>query len=313
MNSSSTGLPTLIMLDESAPLVVDEEYTVFEEREAVRDKEIWVKQIVPEKYMQKVPVKITRQVKKPSHEIREVEELVSVDVPSTTAIEVDGYRIDDVEDTKVVEVEEFQEFEYQAHPTGNTELARTRELGRLPNSRIGRNVGTDTFDPEHPDLSQLDLDSNPGFDNARPYNPENRNDRPPSANQQQVPRSGRTPNFGNDNFTHTDFIRPAGKNLAIMATNTAAIRNASGGLGLNVKNTHTRHSDGTGVLVTTVEHGGRAALAGLMENDIITSVNDVPTMTVEEFAEALQAAPEGRIKVYFNRDGRRNVFAFLER
>jgi len=303
--------------------VVDEEYTVFEEREAVREKEIWVKQIVPEKYMQKVPVKMTRQVKKASHEIREVEEMVSVNVPSTQAVEVDGFRIDDVEDTKVVEVEEFQEFEYQPHPTGHSEMARTREMGRLPNSRMGRNVGSDTFHPEHPDLRQLDLDSNPGYANERPYMPEQTQvqggyGRPGSASQRRPGsasqgRDPTQPNFGNDNFTHTDFIRPAGKNLAMMGPDAAAIRSASSGLGLSVRNTHTRHSDGTGVLVTKVENGGRAALAGLVESDIITSINDMPTFTVEDFAAVLKNSPEGPLKVYYNRDGRRNTFAYLQR
>lgn len=34
--------------------IVEEEYTVYEEREAIREKEVWVKKIVPEKYIQKV-------------------------------------------------------------------------------------------------------------------------------------------------------------------------------------------------------------------------------------------------------------------
>jgi len=292
--------------------IVDEEYTVFEEREAVREKEIWVKQIVPEKYMQKVPVKMTRQVKKPTQEIREVEEMVDVQVPSTQAVEVDGYRIDDVEDTKVVEVEEFQEFEYQPHPTGNCELSRTREIGRVPHSRINRNIGTDTFHPEHPNVRAIDLDSNPGVDTSRPYMPDTGRGRPAS-------RSGRMgaeatqADYGKDNFTHTDYIRPAGKSLALTSTNTAAVRAATGGLGVSVKNTSTRHSEGTGVLITKIEHGGRAALAGLLENDIITSVNDMPTQTVDQFAAALRAAGASPLKIYYNRDGRRNTYAIVHR
>jgi len=290
--------------------IVDEEYTVFEEREAVREKEIWVKQVVPEKYIQKVPVKMTRQVKKPHQEIREVEEMVDVQVPSTQAVEVDGYRIDDVEDTKVVEVEEFQEFEYKPHPTGVSELARTREIGRIPNSRINRNVGADTFHPEHPNVRAIDLDSNPSFDNARPMS-QNPQSRPTSGRRQSRPNPA-DPDFSNDNFTNTDYIRPAGKNLAMMSSNTAAIKKASSGLGLMVKNTHTRHSDGTGVLVTKVDNGGAAALAGLIENDIITSVEGMPTSTVDEFAAALKQNP-GPIVVYLNRDGRRNIPARIER
>jgi hypothetical protein len=298
--------------------VVDEEYTVFEEREAVREKEIWVKQIVPEKYMQKVPVKMTRQVKKASHEVREVEELVTVDVPSTHAVEVDGFRIDDVEDTKMVEVEEFQEYEYQAHATGHPELSRTREMGRLPNSRIGRNIGADTFHAEHPDLRQLDLDSNPGQSNARPYSASRQNQLNRSQNQGRMSnsrdekRDARQPDFHNDNFTHSDYIRPAGKNLALHATNVEEVNKTSQGLGLSVKNTHTRHSDGTGVYLSRLIRGSPAAMAGLAENDIITSVNDRQTYTVEQFAAVVKST-SGSLKVKFNRDGRRNGFAIIER
>lgn len=294
--------------------VVDEEYTVFEEREAVREKEIWVKQIVPEKYMQKVPVKMTRQVKKPHQEIREVEEMVSVQVPSTQAVEVDGYRIDDVEDTKVVEVEEFQEFEYKAHPTGQSELSRTREMGRLPNSRIARNIGEDTFHEQHPDIRGLDLDSNPGYANERPFSASQGYQQGGAPGQQQGGgmRDPFEPDFSQDNFTHTDFIRAAGKNLSMGSVDTEMVRKSKAGLGLSVRNTHTRHSDGTGVLITHVDNGGKAALAGLVDSDIITSINGMPTQTVEEFAAALQAS-DGPLNVRCNRDGRKNVFAVIQR
>jgi len=294
--------------------IVDETYTVFEEREAVREKEIWVKQIVPEKYMQKVPVQMTRQVKKPTQELREVEEMVSVQVPSTQCVEVDGFRIDDVEDTKVVEVEEFQEFEYIPHPTGHSELARTRELGRMPNSRLGRHIGTDTFDADAPDLAGLDLDSNAGpvyEHTAHQHMHVGQTSRGRPGSRRGLPDPTK-PDFSKDNFTHSDHIRAAGKNLGLEPMDTQIIKKASTGLGLSVRNTHTRHSDGTGVAVTGVESGGRAALAGLLENDIITAVNGVPTLTVEEFAGALNKSG-GELQLMFNRDGRQNTPAYIQR
>jgi len=314
-------VPVKKLVQVPAYKIVDEEYTVFEDREAVREKEIWVKQVVPEKYIQKVPVKMTRQVKKPTQEIKEVEEMVEVNVPSTQAVQVEGYRIDDVEDTKVVEVEEFQEFEYLPHPTGNSELARTREIGRLPNSRIARNVGSDTFHHDHPSVRALDLDSNPGGQNVSADYGASITGQMGGMNMGGYGAGNgygtnrpdpSQPNFASDNFTHTDYIRPAGKDLSLLATNTQMVKQASGGLGLGVKNTHTRHSDGTGVLVTRVDSGGAAALAGLLENDIITSINEYPTLTVEEFAAALGQF-QGPIQIKFNRDGRRNIFCTLDR
>jgi hypothetical protein len=88
--------------------MVDEEYTEIEERQAVRDKEIWVKKIVPETYIERVPVRKTRQVQRNGTEIREVEDWQVVNVPGNRTVEVAGYRIDEVEDQKMVEVEEFQ-------------------------------------------------------------------------------------------------------------------------------------------------------------------------------------------------------------
>jgi len=243
-----------------------------------------------------------------------VEEMVSVEVPSTQAVEVDGYRIDDVEDTKVVEVEEFEEYEYVPRRTGNAELARTREIGRLPNSRIARNIGTDTYQSDHPDLAGLDLDSNPPQQNERPYNGNQQGQgykygADGSGRQMRDPTK---PDFSNENFTNSDYIRSAGKSLALLSTNIEMVRKSTGGLGLSVRNTHTRHSDGTGVLVTRVDNGGKAALAGIIDGDIVTSVNGIETTTVEEFARALNNG-EPVLKILFNRDGRKSGYATIER
>jgi len=120
-----TQVPIKKLVQVPSFTVVDEEYTVFEEREAIREKEIWVKKIVPETYMEKVPVKKIRQVQRPTTEIREVEDLVSVEVPTNRAVEMDGYRVDEVEDTKLVEVR-----------IPNLQLAegRHRRAGSLQNS-----------------------------------------------------------------------------------------------------------------------------------------------------------------------------------
>lgn len=305
---------------------VDEEYTVFEEREAVREKEIWVKQIVPEKYVQRVPVKKVRQVQRPTTEVREVEEWVDVQVPTSRVVDVEGFRVDDVEDTKVVEVEELQEFEYVPQPTGQAQLARTREVGRVPGQHIARTQGAEVFHPSHPDLAQLDVDSNPdsflaqqsagssaygaqptGSQSARSYGAAAPGDSYYRKNNSQFrPYGGPSDTFANATYTDPKFIRPAGD---FLRTGLAAGRSSSGqdtrSAGLTVKNTHTRHTDGTGVLVTKVERGGPAALAGIISNDIITSVQGQPTLTVDAFRDALQIP--GPLTLSVNRDGRRNV------
>jgi len=319
----TTQVPVKKLVQVPSFTVVDEEYTVFEEREAVREKEIWVKKIVNETYMEKVPVKKIRQVQRPTMELREVEELVSVDVPTNKAVEVDGYRVDEVQDTKLVEVEEHQTYNWQKQPTDERILTRTREIGRVPGQHLARNVGADILSQNDAGIAELDVDSCP--DNAVPSQPR----RSPSQ-QITLPQSngnsyyrktggelgmGSTlPGdaqvaFSNDNFTDGSFIRGAGGQ-----EKRGQDPRASGGqsLGLSVKNTHTRHTDGTGVLVTKVERGGPAARAGLQESDIITSVQNIPTSAVEEFASVLKNV-SGPVALTVNRDGRRNVYLTLIR
>lgn len=316
----TTQVPIKKLVQVPSFTVVDEEYTVFEEREAVREKEIWVKKIVNETYMEKVPVKKIRQVQRPSMEIREVEELVSVDVPTNKAVEVDGYRVDEVQDTKLVEVEEHQTYNWQKQPTDERVLHYTREVGRVPGQHMARNVGGDVLDQNDPSIAGLDVDSTP--DNAVPSQrrPQSQQITRPASNGDSfyrktgaeygmgLPGDAQVA-FSNDNFTDGSFIRGAGGQ-----EKKGQDPRASGGqsLGLSVKNTHTRHTDGTGVLVTKVERGGPAARAGLQESDIITSVQNIPTSAVEEFASVLKNV-SGPVALTVNRDGRRNVYLTLIR
>jgi S1-C subfamily serine protease len=129
---------------------------------------------------------------------------------------------------------------------------------------------------------------------------------------QTAKRDPTQPDFHNDSFANTENIRAAGKNYMMFSDNTKELQSVLNPLGLGVKNTHTRQTDGTGVLLNYLGNGGLAALAGLNENDIITSVNDKPTLTVEEFLAAVKSS-EGSLKITFNRDGRRNIFVILER
>lgn len=325
----TTQVPIRKLVQVPSFTVVDEEYTVFEEREAVREKEIWIKQVVPETYMEKVPVVKTRQVQRPTKEIREVEELISIQVPTNRAVEVDGFRIDEVEDTKVVEVDEYQTYNWQKQPTDDRTLAMTREIGRVPGSHIARNVGRDVLDPNDRMLGSIDTDSTP--DNAQPVNYQQmqmqmqmqgqRGPEPMSNTGSYYRKQGEGFNvpdalpgdaqvaFSNDNFTDHSFLRPAGGQPKI---NPAFRDAASGSIGLSVKNTHTRHTDGTGVLVTKVERGGPCARAGLQESDIITSVQNIPTSTVEEFSAVLKKVA-GPVALTVNRDGRRNISLTLYR
>jgi hypothetical protein len=93
---------------------VEEPYTAYEEKDAVRDREVWVRQIVPERYKVRIPVQRTRLVEMPTTVIKEVDDVAVVAVPTTRAVQVEGFRVDQVQDSKVMEVEEYQ---YVIHVT----------------------------------------------------------------------------------------------------------------------------------------------------------------------------------------------------
>lgn len=320
-----TQVPVKKLVQVPSFTVCDEEYTVFEEREAVRQKEIWVKKVVDETYVEKVPVKKTRQVQRPTMDVREVEELVSVEVPTNRAVEMDGFRVDEVQDTKVVEVEEYQTYEWQKQATDERVLSMTREVGRVPGQHFGRNVGERVLEAGDRNLYDIDVDSVPDNvwcdPNGQQRGASNGNGNTSMGMSRQTVNTdsfyrkhgGQKGNndmpgdaqvaFSNDNFTDSRFLRAAGGQLK---GPPASENQSSGSIGLSVKNTHTRHTDGTGVLVTKVERGGPAARAGLQESDIITSVQNIPTSAVEEFASVLRGV-SGPVALTVNRDGRRNM------
>lgn len=75
---------------------VREEYSVIEKRPSVRKKEIWVKKMVPEKYMKQVEVPRSRIVRVPSKKFQEVEAYETRTVTEGRPMSVEGYRVDEI-------------------------------------------------------------------------------------------------------------------------------------------------------------------------------------------------------------------------
>lgn len=274
LSSSSPQVPVKKLVEVQGYQTVNESYIEYEDREAIREKEVWVKRIVPEKYIERVPVQRVRQVQKPTSVIKEVETWETVAVPTTRRVVVDGYRVDEVPDSKVVEVEEEQTFAMRPEPVGPNEIKSTRDLGRLANPYSNL--------PDAPYGSQP---SGTPLGNAGLY---------PNRSQQ----------FGSSQgFNNTRSPKAAAPSPFNQPTNPLeALRS----YGIGVDETHTRHTDGTGVVVTRIDRGGVAARAGLQVSDIITAVQGRPTTTVAEFVQLLQRAP-GAVTLNVNRDGRRNI------
>jgi len=258
---------------------VNEAYVEYEDREAVREKEIWVKRIVPEKYIERVPVQKVRQIQKPTSMIKEVESWETVSVPTTRRVVVDGFRVDEVPDSKVVEVEEEQQFALRPEPVGPNEIKSTKDLGRLANPYSHLPDAPFGVTSSGTPLNQA---GPPAFGSSNPYN-------------RTQPAAQRAAAAASSSFNVP--INPL-----------EALRQH----GLSVDETHTRHTDGTGVVVTRVDRGGNGARAGLQVSDIITAVQGRPTTTVAEFVQLLQRAP-GSVTLSVNRDGRRNITLVFSR
>jgi len=340
----------------------------------------------------KVPVTRTRKVMKPVSVFQEVDDWAEVDVPASRIVECEGYRIDEVEDTKVVEVEEVQHYALQPVPVGPPSIAATTDLGRINNSRLMRNRGGEVYAPDHPAVAEVDNDDEPDFAAARQLAANASNQprvmRAPTSRGAAGPACppnvaahaanassaygssfsasalARTSPYAGLGATNTTGARPftpsgtvsnsfyrqhanagavtpishphcsqfdrtgyADPSNIIPAGSFKRLANADGStgvpapvsaiasvpvLGLYIKDTHTRHTEGNGVYVTKVDRGGPAQRAGLAENDLVTSVQGQSVTTVEEFNACVRKIP-GPLVVQFNRDGRRNVVATLYR
>ena len=231
------------------------------------------------------------------------------------------------------------------------ELHRTREIGRIPGQHLSRNTGVVAPEPtaEH---DEIDNDSNAGkCSSSASYHDMLTNavfffqgsaaaiaqtqmlgqSQPRGNGNSDYRKSGMVAGgfgggtqgfsgagplageaqalYANDSFTNPKFVRSAGDFQKKMA---GPGHTDSKSIGLTVKNTHTRHTDGTGVLVTRVEESSPAARAMLKAGDLVTSVANRPTSTVEQFREAV-LANSGPITISVNRDGRRNVSVTLYR
>jgi hypothetical protein len=121
----------------------------------VRDKEIWTRQTVPEKYVGRVPVTKYRRVKVPKTTWKRITVTEEVAIPTNKLVEVDAFRIDEVEDSKLVEVEELQDYELRPVATGPAQLRKTTDLGALKHKHLTRTRGHEILELNDPRLSKL--------------------------------------------------------------------------------------------------------------------------------------------------------------
>lgn len=229
--------------------IVDETYIEYEERPVVREKVVWVKKIVPERVMERVPVKKTRQVKQPCTEIKEVIEQVQVQVPTSKLVKEKGYRIDKVEDTKLCEVEEYRTFKLRPEDTGDVVVDKSRELGRLKGRHLGRSIGLTVHQKREVDDISDDTDSD------------------------EFPVTEVKTRMAFSSSVGPPMPPPGGYGSS---------------LGLVVKNAQpTPGRPYGGVRVSKVHFNQPAYHAGVREGDVITHINNAPVGTLPAFRQAV--------------------------
>jgi len=142
---------------------VDEKVAVTRERPEVREREVWVKKIVKETVMVPYTEHVMRKKRVPTKKLVEVEDYQDVEVTTNKAVTVDGFRVDTVHDSKLVEVEE--EHEYVMRPQLNDHRIVThRELGRAPKTKRGhlsRTIGRESYARDEAHMVDADSDSDP--------------------------------------------------------------------------------------------------------------------------------------------------------
>jgi len=266
---------------------VEEQYTEIVEQPAIREKEIWVKKIVPERYMKKVSVSKSRTVQVPTTVIKEVDDYEIEEVNGSKAIEVDGYRVDEVEDSKLVEVEEFQTYELKPHATGLSRLADQRELGPVRQLHHSRRVGNQVFHVADERVREIDEDSAPD----------------------DVQRSTMTATSGRRSAAAPAAARTATKApAAAKSMKASASQNAAPvKLGCNLRNTNSN-----GVVVYKVDPGGASERAGLLCNDVVEYANNRPTRNLTEF-RAVANNSNGPLYLQVRRRGVRKLQIAIQR
>jgi hypothetical protein len=138
--------PVVKLRQEQAVRSVQEEYVDFEEREGTLMKEVWVKQEVPERFVEKVPVKRVRSVEVPYTSMREYTEIQRVEVPVSRVVEEPGYRVDQIVEYETREVEGRQRVEWI--PRVVDEIVGERDLGVRDRQVVERRAGQVVY-PEH--------------------------------------------------------------------------------------------------------------------------------------------------------------------
>lgn len=230
--------------------------------------QIWVKKLVPERYHQPVTVKKIRQVAVPTSVLRQVDDWEVVTVTENKPIEVAGYRIDEVQDSKLVEVEELQNYTLQPVSTGEASLIAARDVGPINGFHHSRRIGSEVFHAHDERHALIEEDHQPMSGTlGRPL-----------ASTTGTKRS----------LNHSGVFNRTGPSASMRSASqsfSSTTTEPDRAIGFKVRDTPEN-----GVQVYRVVPSEAAERAGLRRNDIILYVNNRPTRNLTEFRQVLNAS-----------------------
>lgn len=320
-----------------------------------RIKEVWVRKADPGAEKRRVEVTKTRQVQVPTTALQEVEQLVEVDVPTTRRVAMDAFRVDKIQGSKVVEVEEEHDFELRPvlHRAARvTDIRDRSDLAATSRNFNGtsRIHGAEVFATTDSAIAHLPTDFHapappPGVGQTRALSASWNSGlnlaltaRPPS----RVPTgslSSRSARFAaqasrsagansayglqanlntgggsgswsqresrysynggkTSGFSSSSSFSSTARTVANQGTGFGSTANAYKRIGVTL-----RDSDLNGCVVTEVQPGSPAHLAGLRHGDVITHLNNRPSRNRDEFRGEIYSKLDGAAQMRVNRNG----------
>lgn len=243
-------VPTKRVVEVDGFKEVEETYTEVQERPAIRKKAIYIKKMVPERYVKRVEVPRTRRVRVPVKVKREVDDFDTVSVVEQRPVEVQGYRVDELQESKVMEVP-------PGHPHYN--LPSARQSANPSSTRRVR--GNQVYHPEDERVVDLAVDY----------------DQPASRSTSRIGKVGSA-------IVQKQKPRPkkSSRKPALSSRRRAMAPPAK--IGLRLAEGHEQ-----GCVVSRVNRGGSSDQAGLQVQDVVMYVNNRPTRNKAEFKEIISS------------------------
>lgn len=309
------------LVEQPSTRLVTEEYTEVVHQPAIRNKEIWVKRVVPERYSQPISVRRTRQVAVPTTVLKQIDDYDVVTVTENRPVDVTGYRVDEVQDSMLVETEELQ------HPSLNpygaptqAQVLAVREIGPVHGFHHSRRLGTEVFHPADQRIAHVEEDSAPFSGTVRPTSspgfrpaPAAASSSPLRASGQRISGGGYTNGYSNGTSRVGANANPLSQSMGSMgSTGPLSSSQALGGdeaasLGFKV-----RDGDMQGVVVYRVAGGSAAERAGLRTADVIIYVNNRPARNLPEFRSVIGASV-GPVLLHVRRRGMQKLMLTVHR